>query len=365
MSIREVLMDRYFLVLTIIDIFVLSFMCILTKLSESLNTKQKRGFFLVFLLTALISILEVITLAVDGMPKEYRFLNIISNYLGFGLSPALAIGLAYAQNKKTTMNKEMKIAIYLELIYLIFLAISIPYGLVFSVNKNNVYARGPLFFIYVLAYFIAIVYLLLSTILISRQFQNRSKKLVYPLAIFLIVITIIQVMFPKVHVSWLCITLLSVLYFIYCNEMWHQLDGLTGLLSQNSYLNCTLETIKKDSVLIVFDVDDFKYINDTYGHLKGDACLVEVADCIKKAYSDYGYCYRIGGDEFCVILNDKEKETECLNKFTKLLEEKRAKYEFIPTVSHGSSHISAKGLLEAEDQADKNMYEFKKKNKLQ
>ena len=49
----------------------------------------------------------------------------------------------------------------------------------------------------------------------------------------------------------------------------------------------------------------------------------------------------------------------------KLLEEKRAKYEFIPTVSHGSSHISAKGLLEAEDQADKNMYEFKKKNKLQ
>ena len=42
-------MDRYFLVLTIIDIFVLSFMCILTKLSESLNTKQKRGFFLMSL----------------------------------------------------------------------------------------------------------------------------------------------------------------------------------------------------------------------------------------------------------------------------------------------------------------------------
>ena len=358
-------MDRYFLVLTIIDIFVLSFMCVLTKFSESLNAKQKRGFFLVFLLTAIISVLEVITLAVDGMPKEYRFLNILSNYLGFGLSPALAIGLSYALNKKSIMNKEMKVAIFLELTYLIFLAISIPYGLVFSVNKNNIYARGPLFFIYIFAYFVAIVYLLLSTILISRQFQNKSKKLVYPLAIFLIAITIIQVMFPEVHVSWLCITWLSVLYFIYCNEMWHQLDGLTGLLSQNSYLNCTLETIKKHCLLIVFDVDNFKQVNDTYGHLKGDICLVEIADCLKKAFSDYGYCYRIGGDEFCVLLNDNEKETECLNKFIKLLEEKRIEYEFIPTVSYGSSFVSGKDLLEAKDQADKNMYEFKKKNKLQ
>lgn len=51
------MIDQYFLVLTTIDLFVLTFMCILTKLSETLNSKQKRGFFLAFVLIGVISIL--------------------------------------------------------------------------------------------------------------------------------------------------------------------------------------------------------------------------------------------------------------------------------------------------------------------
>ena len=81
-------MNEYFYVLTTIDLFVLIFMCILTKFSEALNFKQKRGFLFAFILIAAISVLEVITLAVDKTPAGYRWLNIVSNYLGFGLSPA-------------------------------------------------------------------------------------------------------------------------------------------------------------------------------------------------------------------------------------------------------------------------------------
>ena len=85
------------------------------------------------------------------------------------------------------------------------------------------------------------------------------------------------------------------LYYIYCNEMWNQLDGLTGLLSQKSYLNRTLNLQPEDKMLIVLDLDNFKYINDTYGHQAGDQCLKVIAECLKKAYSRYGNCYRIGG----------------------------------------------------------------------
>ena len=60
-------------------------------------------------------------------------------------------------------------------------------------------------------------------------------------------------------------------------------------------------------MLIVLDLDDFKYINDTYGHLAGDRCLREIAGCLKKAYSRYGNCYRIGGDEFVIILPESGK----------------------------------------------------------
>ena len=93
-------MDGYFFILTTIDLFVLGFMCLLTKLSESLNKKQKRGFFLAFALIAAISVLEVITIVVDGTPPGYRWLNILSNYLGFGLTPAVALCLVYVLDKK-------------------------------------------------------------------------------------------------------------------------------------------------------------------------------------------------------------------------------------------------------------------------
>ena len=88
-------MNGYFCVLTTIEFLVLCFMCILTYLSETLSKKQKRGFFLAFVLIAGISVLEVITLVVDGLPPGYRWLNITANYLGFGLSPAVCISVLY------------------------------------------------------------------------------------------------------------------------------------------------------------------------------------------------------------------------------------------------------------------------------
>ncbi|MEI3388557.1 MAG: GGDEF domain-containing protein [Lachnospiraceae bacterium] len=356
-------MNGYFYVLTIINLFVLSFMCILTKLSEALSKKQKQGFVCAFVLIAGISVLEVITLIVDGKPSNYRWLNIMSNYLGFGLSPAVAICLVYVLDKKTTFKREFKMSVYCELGYLIFLALSIPHGIVFSVDADNIYSRGQYFCIYVIMYFTAILYLAISTIIKAREFQNRSRKLIYPLIVFLTAETIIQVMSPELRVTWLCVTLLSVLYFIYCNEMWNQLDGLTGLLNQSSYLNRTEEMRYSGGVLIVFDVNDFKMVNDDYGHLQGDICLAAIADCIKKAYACYGYCYRIGGDEFCVLLKNGEKEEECLHEFMNRLEERRKEITFLPIVSFGSSVFSGEDINVVKEIADRNMYQCKKEQK--
>ena len=356
-------MNGYFYVLTAIDLFVLSFMCILTKFSESLNKKQKRGFFLAFALIAGISVLEVVTLAVDGAPAGYRWLNILSNYLGFGLSPAVSLCLVYAMDRKKMVNFWFRAAVCCEGGYLLFLALSIPAGLVFSVSEDNVYSRGPYFCIYNLMYLAAIVYLSASTIVTAREFQNRSRALIYPLMLFLTIETIIQVALPSLHVTWLCVTLLSVLYFIYCSEMWNQLDALTGLLNQNSYLNRTAEMRRSGGVLVVFDVDDFKQVNDRYGHLQGDVCLAEIARCIKKAYAHCGYCYRIGGDEFCVLLKNADREARCAQEFERQLALRREVVHCLPRVSLGSAPISGEDLLAVKDQADREMYRCKKARK--
>lgn len=141
-------MNGYFCVLTTIDFFVLCFMCILTYLSETLSKKQKRGFFLAFVLIAGISALEVITLVVDGLPPGYRWLNITANYLGFGLSPAVCICLVYVLDRKTALRREIRTAVRIEIGYLIFLFVTIPCGIVFSVSADNIYSRGPHFYIY-------------------------------------------------------------------------------------------------------------------------------------------------------------------------------------------------------------------------
>ena len=356
-------MDGYFYVLTIIDLFVLCFMCILTHLSESLSKKQKSGFFLAYLMIAGISVLEVITVVVDGLPSGYRWLNVVSNYLGFGLSPAVSICLVYVLDRKTALRRKIRIAVRCEIVYLMFLLATVPYGMVFSVSADNIYSRGPHFYIYVIIYFGAILYLSISTIITAGEFQNRSRMLIYPLILFVMAETVIQVALPELHVTWLCVTLLSVLYFIYCNEMWNQLDALTGLLNQNSYLKQTREVKYNSGVLVVFDVDDFKQVNDCHGHVKGDLCLADIAECIKKAYADFGYCYRIGGDEFCVLLKNRAKEEECKQEFLRRLAEKRRKFTFIPTVSYGSAPFSGEDIAIVKDRADQDMYQYKKGRK--
>ena len=356
-------MDRYFFILTTIDLFVLGFMCLLTRLSESLNKKQKRGFLLAFALIACISVLEVITIVVDGAPPGYRWLNILSNYLGFGLTPAVPLCLVYVLDKKSIIRRGFKAAVCCEGAYLLFLAATLPYGLVFSVSRENLYARGAYFYIYVAMYYAAMLYLMVATVRTAAAFQNRSRMLIYPLTLFLGAETVIQLALPELHVTWLCVTLLSVLYYIYCSEMWNQLDALTGLLNQNSYLKQTGGVRCKGGVLVVFDVDDFKQINDRYGHIQGDRCLAGIAECIKKSYANFGYCYRIGGDEFCVLLKNGGNEGRCKQEFLQRLQEKRGEIAFLPTVSYGSAPFSGEDIVKVKDRADQDMYQYKKERK--
>jgi len=62
--------------------------------------------------------------------------------------------------------------------------------------------------------------------------------------------------------------------------------------------------------LILFDIDDFKQINDRWGHAAGDACLVNLADHLRKAFVNAHLVSRIGGDEFAVLLPSSVSRTQ-------------------------------------------------------
>ena len=96
--------DLYFFILTAINLFILIFMCGLVKLSETLNPKQAKGFLATFILIGGISILEMISVLVDDGPVWLRWLNVMSNYLGFGLTPVVPICLAYTLERSERMS---------------------------------------------------------------------------------------------------------------------------------------------------------------------------------------------------------------------------------------------------------------------
>ena len=100
--------------------------------------------------------------------------------------------------------------------------------------KPNHYSRQNGFQIYMVMYYAGIA---LFDVLFAGNGSKLSeswRELIYGLAGFLAAGTLVQILIPEIHITWLCVTLIAVLYFLYCNEMWNQLDGLTGLLSQKA-----------------------------------------------------------------------------------------------------------------------------------
>ena len=86
---------------------------------------------------------------------------------------------------------------------------------------------------------------------------------------------------------------------------------------------------------------------------------------IKKAYAKYGYCYRIGGDEFCVLLKNCRNEESCSIQFDHLMKSKQRKYEYLPSVSYESALLLTGDIVSVKDLADQNMYLNKMKHKKQ
>lgn len=86
-------------------------------------------------------------------------------------------------------------------------------------------------------------------------------------------------------------------------------DILTNIKNRTSYvqdieqINQSLEE-NSDIITVMFDLNNLKEANDQYGHDKGDKLLIAAAESIRESFGDYGDCYRIGGDEFAVIIKN-------------------------------------------------------------
>lgn len=93
-------------------------------------------------------------------------------------------------------------------------------------------------------------------------------------------------------------------------------DGLTGLKNRTSYQEKidSIEANKTPTGVIMMDLNNLKHVNDTFGHEDGDALIINAAKLIKKSFAiPCSDCYRIGGDEFVVLIQDQNDDTKSID----------------------------------------------------
>lgn len=148
-------------------------------------------------------------------------------------------------------------------------------------------------------------------------------------------------------------------------------DGLTGLFNER-YFSSVLhrkEQKKLPFVLYYLDLDHFKPVNDTYGHDMGDKLLKAVAERLLKCIRSNDFAFRIGGDEFALIISAEMEDSLCMQTKMRIIQSLLLPYEIDGKTLHiGASCGYAVYPLETEDTgkirilADQRMYAEKKEN---
>ncbi len=157
-------------------------------------------------------------------------------------------------------------------------------------------------------------------------------------------------------------------------------DELTGLSNRTAFREDLEKRMEPDrqtgeekilpTVVYMFDLNDLKKCNDTYGHDYGDQYIKMAADTLKKIFSQVGKCYRIGGDEFCawapyISLDEINEKLHILEQDIQELNKK----EFVVTVSISAGYaiyqegVDGGGLYSTMKRADAMMYERKQEYK--
>jgi len=235
--------------------------------------------------------------------------------------------LEYLQdNKKHALQILDKKTVLPIAIHIIMSVINVYTGFMFIIDENHEYIRGSFF---MLEYLFVIGYLLMTSV---RAFKTaietdnvREKGYYQMIAFFPIIPLISNIIQAIVHiypVISMGVTLTVLILFINQVIELISLDPMTRLTNKQEFARILERKIKEVSdkncmYMLMIDIDKFKKINDTYGHIEGDRAIIRVADALRTACSDTyrrnTVVARFGGDEFMVMVeleNSSEQMSE-------------------------------------------------------
>lgn len=194
-----------------------------------------------------------------------------------------------------------------------------------------------------------------------RRYQQSGSVMVLLVTVFLANGIAVTLHDNNVEIIWLVVAISAIMLYKFYGDILQQVDGLTELGNRWSFED-HLKRYRGTGVILFFDVDHFKMINDTYGHAVGDKCLCTVAQGLREVYGASGRCFRMGGDEFCVVLRRDLDRVEQLNaEFDAWHKEHIGSDQPVMSISIGweAFDTGTESVKEAFRRADEAMYHAK------
>lgn len=183
-------------------------------------------------------------------------------------------------------------------------------GCIFSVDAAGAYHRGPLFFLQPVLSYGYVAYTVVKSIQVVLTRENsatrREYRVIASFALPLLVCGVLQLLLPQLPTAAAGVALSYLLVYLNSLQLMVSLDPVTGISDRRQFLlalHSRADSLRpKERLLCLFiDVDDFKCINDEYGHDEGDRVLRIVADTLREVCAEYNASFgRYGGDEFTV-----------------------------------------------------------------
>ncbi len=367
--------------ISIIGIVLLLIMYFSSKKSGS-PTLDQRLFNKLLLAMGLVMAFDAGMWLIDGAGFSYsHILNITISSIYYFIVPLAGIfWLLYSyvkiENKSSVSYKRIWLYSIPLLINTVLTLINFKTGWYFYIDEANIYTRGDIFF---LSFLLALIYMIQSAFLTlkkARQAQTRAERdEYYYMALFLLPVFIggiIQCLFFGLSVVWISAVLSLVIIYINIQNQKISTDVLTGLNNRrqmNKYLSWKIKSVEAGQKLfaIIIDIDNFKKINDTFGHAVGDKALVKVANILKSTCNGKNdFLARMGGDEFAVICQrpSTEKMIETIEQINKSIDDLNKQNTLLYNlcismgyVTFGENDIdNIDAFMSA---ADKNMYKEK------
>ena len=347
--------------------------------------KSQEQFYLVTLMVgeSMLFLFDTLWVLIDGVREFPLMLNYVLNIVYFSLTaycPYLCLRYFRLSLTGDVFRRRHRFLLELPSALLFLLScISVKTGWTFFVSEQNRYHRGPLFPI---VYVLPLIYMLFcsfSALYYGKKSGEKEKLrrsvLLAGMMLMPVIGSALEMIFPNVTIVCVLITISMVavvMDFLLSRMTKDTLTQLANRLDLMTTLSDRLDGYDPEAkgktplYLLFADVDYFKSINDTYGHLEGDRALCTVANALRAACRENGaYPARISGDEFVVVFSARDDATAEMFKLDvkDAVAEAAAGLPYKLNISAGFTRCEAadrKNIPALIDRADTLLYEEKK-----